>query len=127
MSRPTINVLWLIAYLATMTGLVTGAVLVRNRTVADLNRPESLAEWRKWKADTQRQNADPKSSPVARKPVKSDEPPALILLRDYFVAILGVALLAGSFAFGFMMVIVRGVWSAGRATIEDELRARPAP
>jgi len=127
MSSRTINVLWLIAYLATMIGLVTGAVLVRNRTVADLSRPESLAEWKKWKVDTQRQNVDPKSSPVARKPVESDEPPALILLRDYFVAILGVALLVGSFAFGFMMVIVRGVWSAKRTMIEVEPRARPAP
>lgn len=127
MSRRTINVLWLIAYLATMTGLVTGAVLVRNRTVADLSRPESLAQWRQWKEDTQRQNADPKSSPVARKPVKSEEPPALILLRDYFAAILGVALLVGSFLFGFLMVVIRGVWAAGRKTGKVEPPLRPAP
>jgi hypothetical protein len=114
MSRRTINILWLIAYLVTMAGLVWGVVSVRGSTVADLSRPESLAQWRQWKEDTQRQTAEGKSSPVARKPVNSDEPPSLILMRDYFPAILAVALLVASFSFGFLMVLVRGVWASGR-------------
>ncbi len=114
MSRPANNLLWLIAYLATMAALFVGLVFVRGRVVATLSSPESLADWQRWKDETQRESGTTHVGPVQRKPVKSDEPPALILMRDYFAAILAVALLIGSFLFGFLMIVARGVWAGGR-------------
>jgi len=127
MSRRTNNLLWLIAYLTTAVALTAGLVYVRGRTVADLSRPESLAQWRRWKDETQRQSGKENRGPVAREPVRSDEPPALILLRDDFAAVLGVGLLIGSFLFGFLMVLARGVWAGDRKKPPAEPPGTPAP
>jgi hypothetical protein len=114
MSRPANNLLWFAAYLMTMAALILALVVVRGRVVANLSSPESLADWQRWKDETQQESGTTNVGPVQRIPVKSDEPPALILMRDYFAAILAVALLISSFLFGFLMIVIRGVWAGGR-------------
>lgn len=104
-------ILWLLAYLAVMTPVVVGLLVVRRRVVAALDTPEARREWQAWKEKTaERENAD---GPVHRRPVKSDEPPALVLLRDRFAAILVTTVLVCSFLFAFLAFLVRGAFRRG--------------
>lgn len=100
------NLVWFAAYLVTMAAVVGSLCYLRHRVLTDLTRPEALAQWQAWKAATERH--DP-GAPVQRRPVSSREPPALVLLRDYFAGILVTSLLVTSFLFLFLMLIARGV------------------
>lgn len=90
-----------------MTAIVASLWLVRRRVVDDLSRPEKIAQWRAWRAETERQA--PSSGPVRRRAAKGDEPPALVLLRDHFGAIAVTSVLMGSFLFGFLAFIIHGL------------------
>ena len=92
-------------YLVTMAAMVWGLVAARQTVLADLGSADSLREWQKWKAESQAK----KDSPVARRPTKADEPPALTLFRDYFVAVIVTALAVGTFLFAFLAMLIRGV------------------
>lgn len=110
--RPGI-VLVVVCYLLTVAALVWGLIQARRHVIATLGTPEAKAEWQIWKAETERQAKEP--GPVRRKPVKSDEPPLLILLRDHFAGVaLGVATIT-SFLYAFCVVIARGLTSGRRA------------
>lgn len=99
--------LWLAAYLATMGSLAAGLAYVRRQAVAELSTPRARAEWQAWKAETERQAQRP--GPPARRAVRSDEPPALVLLRDHFAPILAMSLTVATFLFGFLALILQGV------------------
>jgi anti-sigma factor RsiW len=105
--------IWSLGYLAVMAAIVAALVVARRRVVATLDRPEARAQWRKWKEQTARP-ADA-SHPTQRRPVTSDEPPALILMRDRFAAIVVTTVLIGSFLFAFLAFVVRGAFRGGRS------------
>ena len=73
-----------------------------------MSAPEAKQAWGEWRGETERP-PEP-GLPVARRPVQSDEPPALILMRDHFPVIMGVTLLIGSFLFAFLGFLGRGIW-----------------
>jgi hypothetical protein len=106
MIRRSSNILWLAAWLVTMLVMVWGLIEARRRTIANLGQPEEIAKWQAWKAETEKLRSQP--GPVQRKPIVSGEPPGLILMRDRFPVILLVAILMGSFFFGFLMMLIRG-------------------
>ena len=99
-------VLWLVGYVLTMAALVVGMLLARQVVVANFSSPEALAEWRQWKAETERMSHE--GGPVQRRAVTSDEPPALVLMRDSFTAILAGSVAIGSFMFAFLAFTIRG-------------------
>ncbi|HXT57129.1 MAG TPA: hypothetical protein VN699_00775 [Pirellulales bacterium] len=105
--RPSLGLaLWASAYLALLAVLSTALVYVRREKVAELSSPQALADWEAWKAETQRQASLP--GLPSRRPVHSDEPPTLILLRDHFGVVLGMSLTVASCLFGFLMFVIRG-------------------
>jgi len=114
MSRRGSLVLWLVAYLAVMAAIAGGLRQARQAVLVRMENPETIAAWRAWRDETRRP-LEP-GQPVARREVKSDEPPSLILMRDYFAAILAVSLVIGSFLFAFLGFLARGLWSQRRAT-----------
>ena len=64
----------------------------RSNPVAELSSPESISDWQDWRADVQEQKAHP--GPVERRvPKRRLEPPALVLLRDFFAVLMFGALL----------------------------------
>lgn len=97
---------WLLAYLAVMTALVVALVVARRRTMAALTTPEARQQWRAWKDQTVLQKNS--GGPVERRPVVSDEPPALILLRDRFPTIVASSVLICSFLFAFLAFVAQG-------------------
>jgi hypothetical protein len=76
--------------------LLLGAILwsltaARKWALAELATPESIRQWEAWREDVRQQ--EQQSGPVRRRVPKSDEPPALVLMRDYFaVSLVGAVL-----------------------------------
>jgi hypothetical protein len=95
------------AYLATMVVLVATLLVARRHVIATLDTPEGRRQWRAWREQTQKRQ---EGGAVVRRPVTADEPPALILLRDYFTAIVITTLAIGSFLFAFVAFAVRGAF-----------------
>jgi hypothetical protein len=102
------NLIWLVCYLATMAAVVWGLFVARQRTLAAYSGPAGLAAWREWQQAAEERSRDP-TAPVQRRAPASGEPPALLMMRDNFPAILGGAIVTGSFLYGFLMLTIRGV------------------
>jgi len=107
MSRRRSLVIWLAAYLATMCAILWGLRQARETVIAKTGNPQAVAAWHDWAQETRR--APEPGQPVERRPVKSDEPPLLILMRDYFIPIQAVSLAVGSFLFAFLGFLVSGI------------------
>ena len=103
---------WLTAYLLMMAALAAGLVYARRQVVAQLSSPKARADWQAWKAETLRQAERP--GLPSRRPVRSDEPPALVLFRDHFGAILAMSLTVTTFMFGFLTMVARGAWRGSK-------------
>lgn len=104
---------WLAAYAAVMTLVTLGLFAARRAAIATLDNPQARAEWQAWKkAAEQAANAP---GPVKRRPPKSAEPPALVLMRDHFGAVLGAGLTIGSCLYAFLAIALRGA-ARSRAT-----------
>jgi 4-amino-4-deoxy-L-arabinose transferase-like glycosyltransferase len=98
--------LWLSAYMALMIAVVWGLVVVRNRTIVTLSTPEAIAQWQEWREAVATQSVE---GPVYRRVPKGTEPPALTLMRDYFLVMLG-----GSVFFATVFFILFG-WATREA------------
>ena len=97
-------------YLVVMFLMVWGLRFARQRVIDSLGSPEALAQWRAFAEETRKEPAPGQA--VQRRPVKSDEPPALVLMRDHFMAIAVTSLLIGSFVYAFLAFLVLGSWRA---------------
>lgn len=122
MSLRTNRWLWLVSWLVVMAAIIASLWLVRRRMVAQLSRPESIAQWRQWRAETERQSQSP--GPVQRRTAKSDEPPALVLLRDHFWAIVVTSVLMGTFLFAFLAFVGRGILRQPTRTLPHGTQVR---
>ena len=105
------NLLWLAAYLIVVTGLVLVMLSVRRVTLRSLDTPEARAEWNAWRESPPNVRTD---LPVRRRAPSSDEPPALVLLRDYFPVMMASAVVFGSLLFAAIMMAARGALSPDR-------------
>ena len=81
---------------------------LRHSTVPELSSQKSISDWQEWKvANVKEQQSH--SSPVERRVPKSDEPPALVLMRDFFAVIMVGALLFSSLLYWIMAWFVTGI------------------
>lgn len=104
-------------YLVAMFVMIWGLRMARQRVIDSLGSPEALAEWRAFAEETRKEPAPGQA--VARRPVKSDEPPALVLMRDHFTAIAATSLLIGSFVYAFLAFLVLGSARAKAAAAKE--------
>src|SRR6187200_3149150 len=101
---------WLLVGYAILVGVVVGAMIWAKQSVAQLATPESITDWQTWRADVQDQKSHP--GPVERRVPKSDEPPALVLLRDNFTALMFGALLFSSVLYWIIAWFVIGIMTS---------------
>lgn len=97
---------WLAAYALVMTAVPASLAYARRHVIANLGTAQARAEWQVWKTETEKQANSP--GPVKRRKVRSDEPPALVLFRDHFGAIVAMSLTVANCFFAFLMIVVRG-------------------
>ena len=103
--------IWLVAYLLFL-GLIAGGVFYgRSRALAIYGSGEAQAQWDTWRADAKKMAEAP--HPVKRRIPGSAEPPALVLMRDYFAICLGGSLVLSTVLFGTFMMLARGAMSSG--------------
>ena len=97
-------VVCLVVYFAGAVGIVIALAYARDDAIESLSTPEEQAHWQKWKAEAAQQGG-----PVARRPPKSDEPPTLVLLRDYFMVMVAASLVFYTFLFALAVFLGRGM------------------
>lgn len=123
--RSTRISLWVMVWLATMAAVYYGLDRARHWTLAHVGTADVQTDWQNWRAEEQARAASPRGS-VVRRPPKSGEPPLLILMRDYFPAIVTTVLLIATVMFGFLAIVVPGAigWRrpAGGGPPRDESR-----
>ena len=104
---------WIIGYAALVGAVVAAMIWARRSTVAQLSSPKSISDWQAWREDV-REQQQLHSGPVKRRVPKSDEPPALTLLRDYFTVMMVGALLFSSMLYWVLAWFITGIFIGGR-------------
>ena len=97
---------WLLAYFAVIALVVGGVNYMRSVATVIYGTAEAQTEWDEWREGVKELEKQP--YPVKRRVPKSVEPPALVLMRDYYGVCLAVAVVLSSVLFGTLMVLVRG-------------------
>ena len=118
MPKPTLaNLTWLFAYLTMVAAITWGFFYARAEAMPQLDTEAAREDWQAWRDDAQKQTSDGRKqsaergepvAPVQRSQPKSPVPNGLVLLRDYFVQCLTIALLLSSILFAVMMIFIRG-------------------
>ena len=110
--------LWclIIGYVVLVCVVVGGMLWVRNTALAELSAPESIADWESWREDVRKEQTNP--GPVQRRVPKSDEPPGLVLMRDYFVVSFVGATFFTSILYWIMAWLVTGAMGSSNTSSE---------
>ncbi|HEX2477182.1 MAG TPA: hypothetical protein VHK01_20670 [Lacipirellulaceae bacterium] len=102
---------WLIVsiagYIVMIVTIVWSLRSARDWALAELATPESIRKWEAWREDVRQQ--DKQAGPVRRRVPKSAEPPALVLMRDYFAVSLVGAMLFMTLLYWVIAWFVRGI------------------
>ena len=108
MSWPRVRAIlpWAVAYVALVAVVVERTFHARSTALAVYGSDEAQAEWDAWRQDAKEMAEGP--GPVKRRAPKSVQPPALVLMRDYFAVCLGLAVVLSTVLFGTFMLFVRG-------------------
>src|SRR5262245_29150459 len=97
---------WLAAYLLVAASVIGAMFYVRQSAFATYSSPESIADWRAWKSDVEHQQTNP--GPVQRRVPDSNEPPALVLMRDFFAVSLVGAVFFTSLLYWILAWLITG-------------------
>jgi hypothetical protein len=105
---------WIVGY-ALLIGAVAGTMFwLRHSSVPEWSSKESISDWQKWRSDVESQQD--KRGPVKRDVPKSEEPPALVLMRDFFGVMLAGALLFTSMLYWILAWFLTGIWTSKTTT-----------
>ncbi len=96
-----------------MAGVLGGMLYLRVEAMAVYGTAEAQAEWDAWREDATKMAKEPNL--VERRAPKSEQPPALVLMRDHFGVCLSISLVLSSVLFGTFMMLVRGALSSRHA------------
>lgn len=108
MSISRSSILLGVAWLVTMLVLVAALVVARQAVISSLSTPAAQAQWQRWKQEETARQADPQTS-VKRRVPNSPEPPALVLMRDSFPAIVAALTVVATLCFAFGVLSLRGL------------------
>jgi hypothetical protein len=108
--RKPVLIGWFVGYAALLAAIVISMFWERNSVLSTLSNPTSITDWESWRTDVRQQQTNP--GPVERRVPKSDEPPALVLMRDYFKISLIGAMFFSSLLYWVMAWFITGAYSA---------------
>jgi hypothetical protein len=114
--------LWGAGYVVLVVAVVWWIFSARRWAEAELTKPESTAAWETWRADVIADQHRP--APVQRRVPKSTEPPALVLMRDYFAVSLGGAVFFSSLLYWVIAWFVTGIFSAPQDAPRQDAAAK---
>lgn len=105
---------WVVAaalYGLLLAGVAGGMFALRRAALATYGTPQAQAEWDTWRQAAQEMARG--FGPVRRRPPSSNQPPALVLMRDHFGVCLAGALLLASVLFGTLLWLAQGALRTG--------------
>jgi hypothetical protein len=120
--RSRSDVILAIVYVAAIAGVAAGMFVLRQRALASYGSPDAATEWQEWKQGATEMSEQP--GPVRRRPPKSDEPPALILMRDHFGACLAGSVGLTAILLGAIVLMFRGAIIQPQPFVD---RSQPEP
>jgi hypothetical protein len=113
--RPS-DLLYAAIFLAALAATGWGMLRARAWAFATYGGSESQVEWEEWREDVKKNAENP--AYVKRRMPKSVEPPALVLMRDYFpVCMAGSLALTGVLA-GAFLFFIRGAASPSQPFVD---------
>ncbi|MCA9172882.1 MAG: hypothetical protein KDB14_00130 [Planctomycetales bacterium] len=117
-SRPS-GLLVYVLSLSVILSLVTwGMMRGRRAALAEYVGDVARADWERWRSKASKQAAG--EGPVRRRVPKSHEPPALVLMRDYFwQCLVGAWLVTGALATAMVFLFGGMLRSGNWQPIED--------
>jgi hypothetical protein len=98
---------WIFGYIVLVSAVIGMMFWLRLTAVPDWSSPKSISDWQAWQKDVREQQTKP--GPVERRVPKSDEPPTLVLMRDFFAVMMAGALLFSSLLYWIMAWLVTGI------------------
>jgi hypothetical protein len=84
--------------------IIAGLLYARRQAITVYGTDAARKDWQQWVTAAQEQEAG--EGPIRRRAPKSDRPPALVLMSDYFVTCLVAAIVLPSavyWSFAFML------------------------
>jgi hypothetical protein len=103
---------WFVGYLM-LIGTVVGTMFwLRQSAVPELSSQKSISDWQEWKEANAKEQQSHRG-PVERRVPKSDEPPELVLMRDFFAVLILGATLFSSLLYWIMAWFVTGILKSG--------------
>jgi hypothetical protein len=109
--------LWVAGYALLLLVVVWSLFAARRWALAEMATTKSVGDWQAWRDDVRQQN---ETSPVRRRVPASAEPPALVLLRDYFNVSLAGGVLFSSVLYWVMVWFIQGAIRDPRAAVQAE-------
>jgi len=107
------NVVTLALLLVLLVGVTYAMFRARASVLEGFGDGQAQQQWDQWRSAVERGNAN--VGPVERKVPRSDEPPTLVLMRDYFTVCLTGVLVLTALVYGTFAFLVRGVLSEPKA------------
>lgn len=112
------NTLWALGY-----GLLLAAVVMSLQRTRDWARREystdsAQEDWAQWRAEAERQAQG--AGPVKRRVPKSQQPPILVLMSDYYRTCLVAGVIFSSAIFFTLMFMLRGTLGKPAVAIRDD-------
>jgi hypothetical protein len=99
------DLLWLTLLFALLAAVAGGMFHIRDSVLQSAG-PNAQQDWEEWREAVKEGQA--KDLPVQRRVPKSDEPPAVVLLRDHFGVCLTIAVVLSAVLFGTFLLFIRG-------------------
>jgi hypothetical protein len=100
------TVIYLLLYIVCMGAVYFGLRSAQASAIETYGTNDAQVEWESWRQEVR--DLDVKKGPTSRRVPKSDAPPALVLMRDYFVACLVFSLVMTSALYWTTVVVFRG-------------------
>lgn len=94
-----------------MSALVGAMFWARQSAISQGSSLTSVPDWKKTRDEMREEQS--RHGPVERRLPKSEEPPALVLMRDYFVILMMGALLFSSLLYWIIAWFVTGILKSG--------------
>lgn len=109
--QPT-HVAWAAAYLVFIAAIIFGVFYARRRALEIYGTTSAQSEWETWREDATKMSKG--AGPVTRRPPKSPQPPALLLMRDYFGICLSLSVVLSTILFATFMLFLQGAATTHR-------------
>ena len=101
--------IWLPLYVVVLGAVIGGLFYGRAVALRTYGSAEAQREWDDWREDAIKMSSG--EGPVTRRTPKSAQPPALILMRDYFAVCMAIGVVLSTVLFGTVVLFINGVMS----------------